>query len=194
MRLAQYQRQWDDLAKMDPLWAVLSEPSRRFGQWKLDEFFLTGRKEIDDLIATAGALGYPKGRGAALDFGCGVGRLTRALAAHFETACGVDLSEAMLAKARDINADPSCSFIQNDSASLSKLGDASFDLIYSNFVLQHMTRALIRRYLLEFARVLREGGLLCFQLPSHIPFRRQLQPRRRLYALLRMLGADRDFL
>jgi hypothetical protein len=49
-------------------------------------------------------------------------------------------------------------------------------------------------YLLEFARVLKQDGLLCFQLPSYIPFRRQLQPRRRLYALLRRLGTDENFL
>ena len=194
MRLAHYQQQWNDLAKLDPLFAVLSDPTRRFGRWRPDDLFLTGQKEIDDLMAMARGLGYPKGQEAALDFGCGVGRLTRALACHFKTVCGIDLSEGMLAKARELNGDVNCTFVLNDSPSLSALADGSFDLVYSNFVLQHVTRALTRGYVLEFARVLKDGGLLCFQLPSYIPFRRQLQPRRRLYAVLRMIGVDEDFL
>jgi SAM-dependent methyltransferase len=194
MRLARYQQQWNDMAKLDPLWAVLSDPKRRFGEWRLDDFFLTGQKEINDLIKTARGFGYPKGRDAALDFGCGVGRLTRALATHFRTAYGVDIANEMLAKARDLNSDINCTFILNDSPSLSMLPNNSFDLIYSNFVLQHMKKRLIRGYVLEFARVLKNGGLLCFQLPSYIPFRRQLQPRRRLYAALRAVGVGEGFL
>jgi len=194
MRLAQYQQQWNDMAKLDPLWAILSYPKRRFGEWRLDDFFLTGQKEIDDLMTTARSLGYPRGNESALDFGCGVGRLTRALATHFQSACGIDISDGMLAKARELNSDVNCTFILNDAPSLPMLRNDSLDLIYSNFVLQHMAKRLIRGYVLEFARVLKEGGLLCFQLPSYIPLRRRLQPRRRLYAALRAAGVGEGFL
>lgn len=48
----------------------------------------------------AATLGHPRERGVALDFGCGVGRLTRALAAFFDRATGVDISSSMIEEAK----------------------------------------------------------------------------------------------
>ena len=63
------------------------------------------------------------------------------------------------------------------------------DFIYSRIVLQHVnSRYAVRSYLSEFARVLAPGGLLVFQLPSHIPIRHRVQPRPRTYSLLRGVG------
>ena len=42
-------------------------------------------------------------RDRALDFGCGVGRLTRALGTRFESALGVDISAGMIEQARRLN-------------------------------------------------------------------------------------------
>jgi predicted SAM-dependent methyltransferase len=69
------------------------------------------------------------------------------------------------------------------------------DLIYTKFVLQHLPSVeLVRSYLSEFVRILRPGGLLVFQLPSRIPLRNRIQPRRRLYTLLRNLGMSERLL
>ena len=46
----------------------------------------------------------------------------------------------------------------------------------------------------EFVRIVRPGGLLAFQLPSTIPLRYRLQPRRRAYSVLRTLGTPPSFL
>lgn len=73
--------------------------------------------------------------------------------------------------------------------------DGHCDLIYSSITLQHiLQRRQILGYIDEFLRLLAVGGLLAFQLPSRLPLRRRLQPRRRLYALLRRLGFDPRFL
>jgi SAM-dependent methyltransferase len=102
----------------------------------------------------------------------------------------------MLANARRMNADvPNAEFVQNGGVTLASVADRSIDLVYSRIVLQHVSRrAAIRSYLREFARVLADGGLLCFQLPSHIPARHRLQPRPRLYGVLRRLGVPTDVL
>jgi ubiquinone/menaquinone biosynthesis C-methylase UbiE len=142
---------------------------------------------------TSRELGYPKQRGCALDFGCGIGRLTRALKEHFDRCVGVDISPSMVNRARQLN--PRCEFSVLDCHELRIFPDQSFDLIYSNIVLQHQVSiAEVRRYLLEFLRTLKCGGLLIFQLPHHIPIRYRLQPRRRAYAALRTLGVSPDFL
>jgi SAM-dependent methyltransferase len=194
--LGRHKRDWEELAAEDPLWAVLTDPSRRAGGWDVDEFLRTGEEEIRDLLRRASELGVPEAFGRALDFGCGAGRLTRALAARFGEGIGVDISEAMVAEARRINADcEGCTFLVNDSPDLRRFGDASFDLVYSTLVLQHLPgRRLVAGYLAEFVRVLRPGGVAVFQLPSSLGLLHRLQAGRRLYALLRSVGISERFL
>ena len=188
--LRRHQRDWEDLGDLDPCWAILAYPDRRFGRWDIDEFFRSGEAEIGRLSADMERLGYPVKRERALDFGCGVGRLTRALAPHFRRCYGVDVSAPMIAAARKLNtAYPNCEFVVNGDPDLRMFPSRHFDLIYSVLVLQHLpTRGAIAAYVSDFARILAPGGLLVCQIPSHIPLRRRLQPRRRLYGILRGLG------
>jgi SAM-dependent methyltransferase len=188
--LRRHQRDWEDLGDLDPCWAILAYPERRFGRWDHDEFFRSGAVEIARLTVDMQRLGYPVRRERALDFGCGVGRLTRALAPHFRHCHGVDVSAPMIAAAGKLNAELSnCEFVLNGHPDLRMFPAGHFDLIYSVLVLQHLpTRAAIAAYVADFARVLSPGGLLVCQIPSHIPPRRRLQLRRRLYGILRSLG------
>ena len=189
-------REWDELADQDALWAILSNDPERRGRWDVVEFFATGEREVDDVLARADALERPAHHDVALDFGCGVGRLTRALAGRFERVVGVDVSPEMVARARELNADrPTCAFEANVAPDLGRFDDASFDLVYSSKVLQHMSSpSLACRYIGEFMRVLRPDGLVAFQLWTRIPGRRRLQPRRRLYGLLAAARAPRPVL
>ena len=182
-----HQRDWEDLARLDPLWAILTEQDKRFGNWGMEEFFSRGRSEVASLMQTASQLGLPHGRESALDFGCGVGRLTRALSEYFPSCCGVDISISMIDRARELT--PSCKFHVNERPDLGLFADQSFDLVYTSRVLQHLPSvSLIAGYIAELIRVLRPGGLFAFQLPQRIPLRNQIQPRRRAYAFLRKLG------
>jgi SAM-dependent methyltransferase len=182
-------RDWDDLATVDPLWAVLSVDDKRNGGWELDAFFATGEAEVEHMLATAAALGRPTRRERALDFGCGVGRLTRPLARHFDEAVGIDVSERMLEHARRLNAGtPNLTFAKRDEPPA-----GPFDLVVANLVLQHLpSRALARVYIVRLIEAARPDGLVFFQLPTRLPLAQRLQPRRRLYAALRSyLGPDR---
>jgi trans-aconitate methyltransferase len=196
MSLSKHKRDWDELARVDPLWAILTTPEQRHGKWEPEEFFKLGASEIKHVMEQADRLGLPGRRRAALDFGCGVGRLTRALAEHFERCVGVDISENMISQAQNWNRNcQQCRFVLNTRADLRAFEDESFDLVYSNIVLQHLPNVrLIRVYLTEFIRLLADHGLLVFQLPRHIPWKNRIQPRRRLYRLLRNLGAKEEFL
>jgi SAM-dependent methyltransferase len=162
---------WDVLAASDPLWAILSDPSRRGRRWDLATFFRTGEREISTLVHQLDQLARPTqsvARGTALDFGCGVGRLSQALARHFETVVGVDVSETMVAHARRLNRHGDrVTYVANPRADLRALGDRQFDLVYTDLVLQHMVPEQALGYVAEFIRMLRPGGYLVFQLPSH---------------------------
>lgn len=122
---------------MDPFWGVCSGPDVRFGRWDRDAFFLSGEREIDALMASLEPLGMPALRERALDFGCGVGRLTRALATRFDHVYGVDVSQPMIALAQQLNEDcAGCQFITNTESRLASVPDAHVDLVYSRIVLQ----------------------------------------------------------
>jgi ubiquinone/menaquinone biosynthesis C-methylase UbiE len=196
MQISQQERDWNELAELDPYWAILTRPGMRFGAWDSDEFFATGEVEIDEVMHRAADLGHPERRERALDFGCGLGRLTRPLAGCFDECVGVDISDGMVRGARELNADvPGATFVVNRADDLRRFEDASFDLVYSVIVLQHVPdRGTIESYVAEFCRVLRPGGLAIFQLPSHIPKVFRLQWRRRLYLGLRRLGLRAAFL
>jgi ubiquinone/menaquinone biosynthesis C-methylase UbiE len=165
--LARLSRDWSKLGAEDPLWAVCVDPDRRGGRWDPEEFLASGRAEVNDSLDRINQLGISLRRGDALDFGCGVGRLTTALSTHFEAVTGVDISRPMLDRALTMHAGNSrCTFMHNDGPDLSPFGDASFDLVYSSLVLQHMPRALAAGYLLEFIRVLRPGGAIVVVVPE----------------------------
>jgi ubiquinone/menaquinone biosynthesis C-methylase UbiE len=194
--LSAHEREWNAIAALDPHWAVLSDPDRKYGGWDDEEFFATGEREVAERLAAAEGLGAPQEGGAALDFGCGLGRTARALARRFGSCVGVDISEEMVRRARELNASQeNLEFVVNRSDDLSAFEDGSFDLVYSSIVLQHMpSQAAALGYVKELARVLRPGGLLVFQLPSAIPLAVRLQPRRSAYRALRKLGLSPRFL
>jgi SAM-dependent methyltransferase len=131
-----------------------------------------------------------------LDFGCGVGRATRWLAQHFDAATGVDISETMVARARELNEDvPNLDFRVNAATDLGSLGERRFDLIYTRIVLQHVAnRDVARSYVEEFLRLLAPGGVAVFGIPVHIPRRYRLMPVRRLYLAGRKLGLSPEVL
>ncbi|MEM1098490.1 MAG: class I SAM-dependent methyltransferase [Planctomycetota bacterium] len=172
--LHQIGRDWEALAAADPLWAILTDPGTRGGKWDVDAFFESGRREVRlllDELETHGLLPFARERLRtechALDFGCGVGRLTQGLCDHFGRAIGVDISPTMIRLADEHNAHADrCRYVHNDAADLAVLGDARFDLCYSFIVLQHMPWDAAQRYLADMAAQLTPTGLLVFQLPS----------------------------
>lgn len=190
-----HREDWEQLAEADALWAVLTAPGAKGGRWSAEEFFATGEAEIAAVEARLTDLGRPARRERALDFGCGVGRLTRALARRFDRAVGVDIAAGMVEQARRLNDRvPNVEFICNDAPDLACL-EGDFDLVYSNIVLQHLASPRdIERYVGEFLRLTREDGLVVFGLPTRIAFPWSLQPRRRAYALLRSLRVPEQWL
>src|SRR5262249_49395237 len=151
--LRRVQSQWDELAHGDDvLGAIWGYPYTR--NQTAASFFASGEREIARTLRRGRLRRLPRRRKAALDFGCGVGRLTPAMARRFERAVGVDVSAAMIETARRLDRRERCEFVLNEAPSLERFEDASFDFVYSNIVLQHMPSQLGVVYVGEFARVL----------------------------------------
>jgi SAM-dependent methyltransferase len=162
-----HRRQWEALGRVDPYWAVISEPDKKGGRWNPEEFFASGANEIRDVLAQAAALGIEPARGLALDYGCGVGRLSRALAGEFAQVVGVDFSQSMLEEARRANAGiANLRFERNDGRSLPVIATGCVDFVYSVIALQHSPAQAQREIIREFGRVVAPGGVAVFQTPS----------------------------
>lgn len=169
MKLKRIEALWDEAARQDAQGNIF------VGVASPEEFWASGEREIRDLMTRRHDL-HPPGSapsprlGRALDFGCGVGRLSQPLARRFARVDAVDVSWEMVNLARDANAAgpgrANLHFHHNPRGDLRLFEDDSFDLIYSMIVLQHMPPTLAGRYVREFVRVARPGSLIAFQLPE----------------------------
>jgi SAM-dependent methyltransferase len=188
-RRRRQQRDWDDLAAFDPWRAILRDPSRERG-WEVDEFLATGERDAERVLAAAAEHGLPRRFGRAFDFGCGVGRMTRALARRFDEVVGMDISPRMVELARRLNRDSTTArFVVGGESEVNKLPDAHFDLVVCVLVLQHLrSRREAERVVTALTRTLAAGGALVLQAPYRLPARRRVQLRRRAYTLLRGFG------
>jgi ubiquinone/menaquinone biosynthesis C-methylase UbiE len=167
MNLKELQKNWDQFGKTDPLWSILTTPDKKGNKWEINDFFDTGRKEIDSVMNYVESLDIKVQNKKALDFGCGVGRLTQALSYYFDEVYGVDVAPTMIELAKRYNRnEDTCHYLLNGADNLSIFTDSTFNFIYSTLTLQHMKPYYSRKYIKEFLRILVPSGLLIFQQAS----------------------------
>src|ERR1041385_8678426 len=97
----------------------------------------------------------PRGRGAALDIGCGAGTVTRRLAQSFDDVTAIDVSPAMIAEAK--RRAPSIAFACADLFDWLRDHANAYDCIVTISTLHHVDLA---DALPAIARSLRPGGRL----------------------------------
>ena len=166
MDIRDLQRNWETLGRVDPMWAILTEPDKLGGRWDEGEFFANGRALVAAIVGQLRPFGLPRQRGLALDFGCGLGRLTQAACGHFDRVIGVDIAASMIDGARQRNRfGERCEYVHNTRTDLAFVAGDSVDFVISLLVLQHMSSGLAQGYIAEFLRVLRPGGVALFQAP-----------------------------
>jgi SAM-dependent methyltransferase len=95
--------------------------------------------------------------GPACDMGCGPGHVARYLHERGVQVCGIDLSPAMVERARGLT--PGVEFRQGDMMALDA-PDAAWAGIVAFYSIIHISRGDMPRALEELRRVLRPGGML----------------------------------
>jgi SAM-dependent methyltransferase len=164
-------RSWQHLGETDPYWSVLTSPEYR-GQPSPEHvarFFATGAAEVERLQVALARSGLRLGGDTCVEYGCGLGRVTRHLAPHFDRTVGVDISAAHLKLARELaDADGVRGTEWRHLETLDRLSELpAADFIYSVIVLQHNPPPVIERILKAFARALKPGGIAYFQVPTY---------------------------
>lgn len=177
------ERFWDARAREDAYWFVDSR--LEYGAPDEQAFWAGGEEALDQILALLGA--ELPSHAIAVDIGCGIGRLTRPLAARTARVIAIDVSSEMLAEARRVNsALTNVEWVHGDGESLRPVGDASVDVCISHVVFRHVTDAAITLgYVREIGRVLRPGGFAAIEF-SNDPAphrRRRLGLRRRIAAM-----------
>ena len=172
IRLARLSRKmrkdWDHRARQDALHFVNTGRTN----WNEQEFFATGEQNVRDQILND-MENVCQGRDPAdmrvLEIGCGVGRITRALAASFGEVHGVDVSYEMIRRARRyLQSTRNAHVHRNSGTDLRAVGSLQFDFAYSFIVFQHIpSRAVIDSYIGEVGRLLRRGSLFKFQVQGY---------------------------
>jgi SAM-dependent methyltransferase len=160
MDLEVNRRFWDAKAQENAYWYVSSYGP--YEERNLEDFWNSGPLIWRDLKA---AIGFePRGSEVVVEIGCGVGRLTRAMAPEVGHVHALDLSVEMLARARELPLD-NVTFHQADGQSLAGLPDDTADLVLAYCVFQHLpSHEVLGGYLREMLRVARPGGLVAFTL------------------------------
>lgn len=132
-------------------------------RWNEEEFFATGRDDVDRFLSEAG-WSDTSGR-RLVEVGCGLGRMSRHFAARYAHVTALDISSAMVRRARRLNAGhPNIEFVVGTGSDLSGIPDASHDDAVSYVVFQHIPDPeVVHRYAGELVRVLRRGGRFRFQ-------------------------------
>jgi ubiquinone/menaquinone biosynthesis C-methylase UbiE len=181
--------EWREIAqRRNVLRNVLTWPDRE--SWSEDEFYATGREDWDDFRRHWQH--YEPGLGGTcLEIGCGVGRMTAALARDFEQVIGVDVASDMLERARAV-VPGKVELRLGDAGALPASGGEA-DAVFSVHVLQHLDHFdAMATQLREARRVLRPEGTLMVHIPLQSnrppPHRRaliELRVRRSRRALAR---------
>ena len=175
---------WNARAEQNAMHYILTKRA----DWTLQEFLATGERDVARFVDPFLAQ-YPSvPRGSVLELGCGLGRLSAALATRFSQVDAIDVSEVMVQKAAELHAALShVKFVANNGKDLSGFPSDEYDFVFSYIVLQHIPDPdIILGYVREFGRVLRTGGLFLFQVSNNEPqghkaYVRRWEHRRQAY-------------
>jgi SAM-dependent methyltransferase len=167
MSFSSTKKNWEGLAKKDPLWAICTHPGKKGEKWDEKEFFLSGQKEIDLLFEFLESrnINLPDNE-LVVEFGCGVGRLLRALYPRFESLCGLDISPTMIEKAELLNQEylDKITFQTIQEPMLDIFDTGSVSLVISLIVFQHIHPSYYSQYIEDLMRLVKPGGLFILQL------------------------------
>lgn len=161
-------REWNALSRENAFHYIASLKEN----WGEEDFFESGESDVAEFVdPVLREFDFKAQDKRVLEIGCGVGRMTFALAKRFGSVIGVDISEEMIQRAkflqsklRAVNID----FEAGSGKDLAQFPDASIDFCFSYIVLQHIPDvSIVLNYIREIGRVLKDGGIFKVQVNGY---------------------------
>lgn len=170
--LSKIAKQWQHLGETEPHWSVLTNDSyfqENFHQNR-DPFYASGEAELTLFDAALQRTKISLNSLAhCVELGCGVGRVTAALATRFERVTAIDISKAHLQIAQCYTDEKHIHNIAFQHLThfdeINHLGH--FDVLYSRIVLQHNPPPVMAKLLTALLHQLQSGGIAFFQIPTY---------------------------
>ena len=160
---------WEQKARENPLSAVMTiqemeaAPAEDFSPEMLEAFFTKGRLLFNNHIAPRlTELLATDAKPLVVEYGCGAGRILRAVVDAGYPCAGIDISRTMLRHCARLVPEPA--LYPLDDAGRCALPSDSAALVYSYAVVQHISR--LSNYVTaidEMCRVVQPGGVLAAQ-------------------------------
>lgn len=166
-------RFWNARAREDAFYFV--DTRQRYKATDVDSFW-QAEALLDYMLEGLGvAIG---GGDRVVEIGCGLGRITRVLAARAREVVAFDVSDEMLTRAQRLNPElDNVSWTLGDGSTLHPVSDASVDACVSIVVLQHVPDpAITLAYVRELGRVLAPGGWAALQVSNDPAIHRPRDP------------------
>jgi len=170
--IAKMRREWDQRALENHRHYIVNSQT----SWSDEDFRLSGEGTVSHYVLTD-MQNICQARKPAdmkvLDFGCGAGRVTRALAQVFGEVHGVDISGEMVRIARDALADvPNVRIHHSSGEDLDVLGGESFDFAFAFSVFHHIpSKSAITDCIAQVGKHLRPGDLFKFEVQGDLNFK-----------------------
>ena len=162
---------WEDKARENPFFAVqttdemLDAPAEDFSEHHIEQLFERGRRLYREQISTfLAARPEPREETFIVEYGCGVGRILRAIVDAGYRCAGIDISPTMVRHCLQLVPEVDGAYVI-DEAGRSALADGVASLVFSFAVVQHISKlSNYERAVVEMCRVLRPGGTLAVHL------------------------------
>jgi 2-polyprenyl-3-methyl-5-hydroxy-6-metoxy-1,4-benzoquinol methylase len=162
---------WEKWGQLDPYFAVYTHDkfhNKNLNRERKAEFFASGKHDVDYILNTATKINQNYLVNIAVDFGCGVGRLTIPLARKSKQSIGLDVSVSMLKEARaniptDLRKNLSFKKMDNDLVNLPK----NYNLVVSLHVFQHIPKRRGYAIANELLKNLDEDGFAALHFTVH---------------------------
>jgi 2-polyprenyl-3-methyl-5-hydroxy-6-metoxy-1,4-benzoquinol methylase len=209
--LSRIRAAWRSIGETEPHYSVLASDayrSRNFNKYR-NRFYASGFIDVKRALAFLSRNRIdPSSIHHVLDYGCGVGRLTVALARRFPVVTGIDISDTHLNHAKRHACDQgikNVDFVR--MVDLKQLNSVNgIDFIFSLIVLQHNPPPIIAFILRTLFGALNHGGCALFQIPTfirgfsfstpgylsrqHSPMEMNAIPQRVVFDIVRESGCD----
>lgn len=163
---------WQAFGETEPHWSVLTQEDYRQANLSasIDSFYRSGERDVDVWLNFLRRAAIPATFERVLDFGCGVGRLTLALASVAQQVVGVDISPPHLQLAAERAQEEGLGNVAFEAiGSVEELDRyRGFDLVFSLIVLQHNPPPVMAALYARLLAALAPNGVAIVQMPTFI--------------------------